>query len=112
MFGRDWKLIRQKNNEIYRRKTGEKKASVRFLKYIEYLQAKYKDNQGWRGNLLERVNNILCIHLSHLNFRPQTLRKSNFIYKFTRQHFFLLAMATKKVASWRTVTAKREARGP
>lgn len=59
MFGRDWKLIRQKNNELYRRKTGEKKASVRFLKYIEYLQAKYKDNQGWRGNFLERINNIL-----------------------------------------------------
>lgn len=42
MFGRDWKLIRQKNNKIYRRKTGEKKASVRFLKYIEYLQANRK----------------------------------------------------------------------
>lgn len=79
MFGRDWKLIRQKNTEIYRRKTGEKKASVRFLKYREYLQAKYKDNQGWRGNFLERINNILCIHLSHLNFRQKNLRKSDFI---------------------------------
>lgn len=52
------------------------------MKFIEEklnTKAKYKDNQGWRGNFLERINNILCIHLSHLNFRPQTLRKSDFI---------------------------------